>query len=152
MSLLPVLSDRQDILDDPLISIVHAARVRHYRRAFTAVAFVESRLSEPVSLGQVADVVFMDKSAFARYFKAKVGITFGNLTRLMKISRACRLLVGSDSSIGSVAAAVGFRNVGTFIRSFKIVTGMTPSLYRTEWLNGGCEGSTSAEGRDAFGT
>ena len=48
----------------------------------------------------------------------------------MRISRAKRLLAGTDTPVIDVAAAVGLEDQSYFARLFKKGTGMTPSAFR----------------------
>lgn len=118
-------------LDQPLICSEVLTRVRHHRRALTAATYVlQERFAHRVALDDVANVVSMDKAAFSRYFRQKIGITFSSFVRRMKIVRAMHLLAESDAAIGDVARDLGFENVGSFIRTFKGLAGLTPSEYR----------------------
>ncbi len=122
--------EKETLLQHPFVPECYAFRINANRRVLAVVSYALERLDERTSLNEFAASVFMEKSAFARYFKKKVGITCGNVVRLLKVARASTLLGETDLPIGEIARGLGFRNAGTFIRSFKIVTGVTPSGFR----------------------
>jgi two-component system response regulator YesN len=52
------------------------------------------------------------------------------MERYIRIDRAKELLDFTDKSIAEIAEASGFSNQNYFTRTFKKITGMTPSHYR----------------------
>ena len=48
----------------------------------------------------------------------------------LRVSRACDLMLTSDTSILSISLAVGFDSVSSFNRQFAKIVGMPPSKWR----------------------
>ena len=72
----------------------------------------------------------MTSCAFSRYFTAKIGMSYSNTLRILRIEAAARTLEERETSISDLALNAGYENCCTFSRAFKSVTGRTPSQYR----------------------
>jgi len=110
------------------------ACVEFHRRVKDALAFGLRDPSRSVTLGDVADHVGMEKTAFCRYFKGKVGKPYVGVVRAVRVRYAARLLRTSDYSIGEVTILAGFENRATFARLFRAHFGVTPSEYRAHYV------------------
>ncbi len=83
-----------------------------------------------MSLQKAASIACMEKTAFSRYFRQRVGSSFRDFLRIVRIPRAIELMRTEDLSIGEIADRSGYGSVSAFERNFKLVTGVTPSSYR----------------------
>ncbi len=92
--------------------------------------YVEQSYSEPISLGKAASVAALESSYFSTYFRAKVGITFTDWLRQVRIGKAMELMKVGDFSITEIAYEVGFADLTTFGRAFKQHTRMTPREFK----------------------
>ncbi len=102
----------------------------YYPRLNRLREYVEQSYSEPISLGNAASIVALESSYFSTYFRAKVGITFTEWLRQVRIRKAIKLMKASDLSITEVAYEVGFGDLRTFERAFKKHTRMTPREFK----------------------
>jgi len=102
----------------------------HYPRLKRLRQYVEESYSEPIPLEKAAGIAALDSSYFSSYFRAKVGITFTDWLRHVRVEKAMELLKANDFSISEVAEAVGFRDLRTFERVFKQHTRMTPMQFK----------------------
>ena len=102
----------------------------YYPRLNRLREYVEQSYSEPISLGNAASIVALESSYFSTYFRAKVGITFTEWLRLVRIEKAIELMKARDFSITEVADAVGFVSLGAFERAFKKYRRMTPLQFK----------------------
>ncbi len=102
----------------------------YYPRLKRLLQYVEQNYSEPISLGKAARVAAMESSYFSCYFHVKVGITFTEWLRQVRIKKAMELMKASDFSITEVAYEVGFMSLGAFERAFKKHTRMTPREFK----------------------
>jgi len=94
------------------------------------LSYVDSHLSEDISLDLLADKLNLTPGYLSTYFKDKTGRNFSDYLNETRMSRAKRLLREPERRIQDVAAEVGYRNVNSFIRTFKKFAGMTPGEYR----------------------
>ncbi len=102
----------------------------HYPRLKRLRQYVEESYSEPISLKKAASVAALESSYFSYYFRAKVGITFTEWLRQVRVKKAMELMKASDFSISEVAEAVGFKDLRTFERAFKKHTRRTPREFK----------------------
>ena len=99
--------------------LVHALRAMH------------ADPSRDVGLGELARLSGMSRTRFAVHFKSVVGTApLAYLTK-WRMRLAQRALREEDSSIGEVAASVGYTSESAFSNAFKRVTGMAPRNYRS---------------------
>jgi AraC-like DNA-binding protein len=104
------------------------------------VEFVNENFAEPMAIADVAARFNMSDSRFSRYFSRATDSTFTGFVNLVRVHKACELLMHSEEQISSICYAVGFSNVANFNRRFREVKGMTPREFRrqgTERLGSG---------------
>ena len=102
----------------------------YYPRLKRLHQYVEQSYSEPISLGEAAGIAALESTYFSTYFRAKVGITFTEWLRQIRIKKAMELMKTRDSSITHIAYEVGFGDLRTFERAFKKHTRMTPLQFK----------------------
>ena len=100
------------------------------RRFARVTDCVEARLSEELSLDDLADVAALSRYHFVRAFKLKTGLTPFQYVSSRRVARAQALLRGTERTIAEVARQVGLSSPSHFRRVFKSEIGLTPSQYR----------------------
>jgi AraC family transcriptional regulator len=95
-----------------------------------ALELVHDELAEPLRLGDVARRVAVHPVHVARTFRRVLHTSVGDYLAEARVLRACELLRRSRAAIADVAAATGFADHAHLTRTFKRLTGMTPSAYR----------------------
>jgi AraC-like DNA-binding protein len=96
-----------------------------------AMSFIESRLSEPLSVPEVADAVGISANHLTRVFGTEVGETVVAYIRRRRVDRARRLLDSSTMSIPAIAARVGIGDLQAFNKACRAVTGRSPRQLRS---------------------
>jgi len=91
---------------------------------------VEERLSESLTIEELAREAGLSRFHFARAFKKATGLSPHRYVTLRRVERAKSLLSHSDLPLVNVALEVGFSNQAHFTDQFHRVTGSTPSAYR----------------------
>ena len=74
----------------------------------------------------------MNSSAFCRFFKDATEKTFLQYVADMRIGYACKLLTIGDMEVSQIAVECGFDSIPHFNRTFKQLTGLTPTQYRNQ--------------------
>ena len=87
-------------------------------------------LAEPLLASTVAGELGMSESRFSRFFRRATGNTFTDFVNLVRVNRACQLLMETDRQVTRICYEVGFNNVANFNRRFREIKGMTPSEFR----------------------
>lgn len=94
-----------------------------------AVDFMETNLSEPLTLADVANASGLSPSHFARRFKSATGAPPHQYLMQMRVERAKRLLLQHEP-IAEIALSCGFTHQEHLTRIFRRMTGVTPASYR----------------------
>jgi YesN/AraC family two-component response regulator len=95
-----------------------------------ALAFIEAHFDSDLMLDQVAREAGMSKFHFCRAFKQFRGQGFREYLAQFRIARAMELLRDRSRSVTEVCYDVGFNDLTHFARTFRRLTGHSPSIYR----------------------
>ncbi|WP_338872150.1 AraC family transcriptional regulator [Spirosoma sp. SC4-14] len=132
LTLLRVLKQLADALD---VEPLHADGVqfdlnpKEQERINRVCHYVEHHYARPLDIRQVADLASLTVPAFCRYFKRMTQLTFTDFVNEYRVNQARRMLQ-SSRTVADVGFAVGFNNLSHFNKTFRDVTGQTPSAYR----------------------
>jgi AraC family transcriptional regulator len=63
---------------------------------------------------------------FHRYYRC----TMGEYVRQLRVEFACRQILNSQAPLSEIAIAAGFFDQSHFTRTFKLITGLSPTAYR----------------------
>lgn len=100
-------------------------------RQFAAVReLIDARLSEPLSLEDLASATGLGVSQFARRFKARVGCPPHRYLVRLRVEQAARLLRAGSMPIAQVAATCGFSHQEHLTRVIRSQLGTTPAALR----------------------
>ncbi|MFX4286620.1 helix-turn-helix transcriptional regulator [Janibacter sp. G349] len=102
------------------------------RRLLRARDAMDRDYASELDIPSLARVALMSPAHFSRQFAATFGETPHRYLQRRRIERAMTLLRDHDRSVTEVALAVGYDSLGTFSRTFRRVTGRTPSDFRDE--------------------
>lgn len=92
--------------------------------------FVTCNFRRESSIGDIAAYVGMNRSAVCTFFRRNEGETIGKYKNELRLDEARRLLASSAFSIQEICYKSGFRDVAHFCRTFRKITGTSPSEYR----------------------
>lgn len=79
---------------------------------------------------EAAEYFHMALPAFSKFFKDSTGQNIMDYTIYMRIQKAKELLSDTDLPLKDIGEQVGYYNVSSFTRRFKLNQGITPSEYR----------------------
>lgn len=100
------------------------------RRLLRAKDRMDVASHEEWTVRRLARVSGVSEAHFARSFKAAFGLPPNRYLLTRRIERASTLLRDSDLSITDIAFQTGWTSLGTFGRTFRDVTGESPSERR----------------------
>ncbi|WP_233493795.1 helix-turn-helix domain-containing protein [Desertihabitans brevis] len=101
-----------------------------------AMSWIESRLSEPVTVPEVAAAVGVSHSQLTRLFRQRAGTTVVGYLRRRRAEVARHLLERSTISIGAVASSVGVPDLQTLNKLCRSVLGASPRQIRAAAQDG----------------
>ncbi|WP_423801389.1 response regulator transcription factor [Neobacillus sp. SAB-20_R2A] len=95
-----------------------------------AQKYVQTHLSEKISLKEVADHLHLNASYFSRMFKKEMGEGFIEYVTRVKMEKAIELLDHSVKSVEQIAFELGFESKSYFLKTFKKNYGFSPKSYK----------------------
>jgi two-component system response regulator YesN len=95
-----------------------------------AKTYIEQHLAAEVSLEEVAEMLGLNPSYFSQLFKQTTGETFVHYRTRRRMEKAKKLLESPHYRITDISCEVGFSDHPHFTKTFKKVTGFSPSEYR----------------------
>jgi AraC-like DNA-binding protein/uncharacterized RmlC-like cupin family protein len=111
----------------PQLALTPAATHPLLARVFS---FIDTHYREPISLQDVAAAVGHAPTYLASLVRRQTGRTVLAWIVERRMAAARYLLLETDQTVQQVAAAVGYRHTGFFIRQFARLHGMTPHAWR----------------------
>jgi transcriptional regulator GlxA family with amidase domain len=99
--------------------------------------FVNSKIDEELTLGEMAQSVELSKAHFSRMFHKSTGESPYQFVLRHRVEHAKVLLRVANSRILDVAVACGFKTQQHFARVFRHMCGVSPTEYRHEFLRHG---------------
>ena len=95
------------------------------------VEYINKNYSNPyLSLGEIADSVFMTPNYMNGLFKKKFGTTVGQYITNVRIESAKKLIMDRSIKLSEVAVMVGYNDPGYFTKAFRKNVGMSPKDFR----------------------
>jgi AraC-like DNA-binding protein len=98
-----------------------------------AIELLRKEFKSKISINGICKNLHISTFHFSRIFKKYTGMSPHNYLAKIRINYSKELLLNSDISVGEIASKVGFENVNSFIKSFKIYTGTTPLKFKKTW-------------------
>lgn len=100
-------------------------------RIAQAIGYIHDQYAESPSLGEIAKRVHVSQYHFHRVFTRLVGVSPKRYLQLRQMQIAKRMLRRSHAPIQQIAERTGFSSHGQFTATFRRLTGMSPSDYRS---------------------
>lgn len=89
---------------------------------------------EALSVRDIGSQVYLSASYVCTYFKNETGQTINQYLTDYRMKKAKELLADSRYQIADISSKVGYSNGNYFSKSFKKLTGLSPSDYREKML------------------
>lgn len=99
-------------------------------RVLSAMRAIEARLEAPLSIARLAKDCGLSQFHFNRLFRAEAGEPPASYARRLRLERAALRLRGSNASLSSIAAELGYGSLTAFGRAFASRFGVTPLDWR----------------------
>ena len=97
-----------------------------------AVLYINSHVEGEITLGELANEVYLEKTYFLKRFKAVMKTTPMKYARIAKMNKAKELLVYSDKTITQISDMLGFKSIHHFSNAFLRDVGVSPSVYKKQ--------------------
>lgn len=128
------MPDRSDADPDrlPAAGLPAAQDPSLLRRLLRAKDRMDAASHEAWPVSRLAEVSGVSPAHFSRSFRQAFGIPPHRYLLTRRIEQAATLLRDTDLPVTDIAFATGWESLGTFGRTFRDVTGRTPSDVRLE--------------------
>ena len=110
--------------------ISRSVRLSVREELLAAVDYIESHLSQKISIRDVSEAVGYHPAYFSSLFKKEMGASYSDFLTNLRIYRAKELLQQTNLSVQEVADACGFSDLSYFSYKFKHIVGNAPSEWR----------------------
>ena len=95
-----------------------------------ALIYINSNYANAITLNDIAKNSNCNPTYLSEYFHKKMGVTIKQYVTILRIKRAKKLLISSNSSIMNICYESGFSSLASFNRNFLEVENLSPSAYR----------------------
>ena len=106
-----------------------AEEARTSRHVARALRFINTHLSDPISLREVSEALELNDDYLGRLFREATGETVGAYILRRKMATAKAGLLAGGKSVKEIAAGLGFADQRYFARQFRKSEGISPSKY-----------------------
>lgn len=94
------------------------------------IEYMKEHVTERLSVDDICKVLHYNKSYIFRQFKKTTGSSLMAYFVKMKVQKAKEMLRESDMAVSAISDTLSFDSPNYFSKTFKKVTGYTPSTYR----------------------
>ena len=95
-----------------------------------AIEYIKENYNSDLNMAVVSNYISMNYSLFSFTFKQYTGTNFVNYLKDIRVGEAKKLLTETDMKVNEISQAVGYDHEKHFMKTFKSLTGLTPSQYR----------------------
>ncbi len=95
-----------------------------------AISLIDKRLHKPVSVAALANEIGIDRSYLCSVFKKELNCSPQKYILERKMDKAKYFLSSTSENVKYIALSLGYDDPFVFSRSFKKVTGISPSQWR----------------------
>ncbi|HEX8148622.1 MAG TPA: AraC family transcriptional regulator [Pyrinomonadaceae bacterium] len=113
-----------------LTAVRPSTREELYRRLCRARDYMSACLDRPLTLEEVSGVACLSPNHLLRSFRQLFGLTPHQYLTARRMEQARKLLADRNLSVTDVCLSVGFESLGSFSRTFRRHTGLSPSECR----------------------
>lgn len=106
----------------------------------SAIEYIAANYQEEIKISDIAKICGLSESHFRRVFEESMNMKPVDYINLVRINKACELMIKEDISMNDVGGRVGYLTPSSFNRNFKRLTGMTPHQWKVKELKENGEG------------
>ena len=94
------------------------------------LCYLDAHYTDPLSLESAAAQLGYSPSHFSKIFKKMAGINFVTYLSMLRVEQACAFIKKTEMRMVDISMTCGFGNLRTFNRTFKEITGYTPTQFK----------------------
>jgi len=105
----------------------------HQRAVIEKISrYVEEHYADPITLGEMADMVYMNAVYVSQLFKKAMGVKFIDYLVGLRMKKAKELLLQPDLPVYQVGLQVGYTSPQYFCQVFRREAGVSPNEFRNQ--------------------
>lgn len=108
--------------------------MNNFYKISEAMKYIDTHLNDVLSVQMIAEQFAFSPYYFHRLFTSIVGKSLMAYVRDRRIAYACKMLNETERKVLDIALDFGFDSAQSFSRTFKSITGMSPTKYRSRKL------------------
>ena len=109
-----------------------AQQERHSSAISKVVSYITLHLSQEITLAELAKIVHISPAHLSRRFKEETGLTISQYIAQKRCQKAAELLQRTNLPVQDISAHVGYLDSNYFVKVFKGIYHMPPSIYRSQ--------------------
>ena len=102
----------------------------HDRRLMVVLELINENIRRQLMIRELATIVNLSPGRLAHLFKSEVGVSPQRYANNVRLEKAKMLLESGVLSVKEISCEIGFPNVSSFCRSFRVRYGTTPREHR----------------------
>ena len=114
----------------PAASAISDKQFRDAQRIKTMLSFIHTGYGGELDTAMIAASASVSESECLRCFRGTIGTTPIQYLKTYRIRQAEKLLLSTDRKVSDIAECCGYQDMSYFTRSFRELTGCTPTQYR----------------------
>lgn len=122
------------ILSDVLKELLSSPQTMSDEIIQTVRGYIDEHISEEFSLDKLAKTANVNKYYLCRLFKSQLGISPMSYVIKRKVEYSKKILEDSTCNIALIANTLSFSDQSHYSKSFKAMTGLSPTQYRKMFL------------------
>ena len=124
-SLLRKLNNEGNVtVSDTNQGIPHALAMRK------AESYIRENFTKKINLHEIAEHAGLSATYFSTIFKREMGENFSQYVNRLRVEKASKMLLETDSPLSEISSACCFEDQSWFSKIFKSFTGISPGKYR----------------------
>lgn len=98
-----------------------------------AVNYIADNYAQEITISEISDALYVSNVHLSQVFKREMGISIIKYLINCRVEQAKKLLRETDEYIYQISENVGFREFRHFSKTFKEMTGLSPTEYRGQY-------------------
>lgn len=94
--------------------------------------YIDNHYAEDLTLEHASSMMHFSPSHFSKTFKKLMGMNYVTYVNMVRIEQAIQMLSANQYRMIDIALECGFSNIRSFNRTFKEITGYTPTDFSTQ--------------------
>lgn len=98
------------------------------------VEYLRTHYAEHITLSMLSRMFNRSVASIYQMFQNNLNVKYADFLADLRINAACNLMKETNDCIDDIAAAVGYKDAGSFRKIFKEKMGMTPKAYSIKFI------------------